>query len=81
MELLKSGTLEVPETQDSAIEAENVDDSPGSQATNEVNSELVLLSGTVFSLDDFDICLNHNIQVRNNELLEIEKREVIGMLS
>ncbi|KAG6605873.1 hypothetical protein SDJN03_03190, partial [Cucurbita argyrosperma subsp. sororia] len=51
MELLKSGTLEVPETQDSAIEAENVDDSPGSQATNEV---------------------------RNNELLEIEKREVIG---
>ncbi|XP_022153803.1 branchpoint-bridging protein isoform X2 [Momordica charantia] len=51
-ELLKSGTLEVPETQDSALGAENVEDkSPGSQASD---------------------------KVQNTELLELEKREVIG---
>lgn len=38
MELLKSGTLEVPETQDSALKAENVEDNfPGSEANNKVN--------------------------------------------
>ena len=43
MELLKSGTLEVPKTQDSTLECENVEDnSPGSQANNKVNSELTL---------------------------------------
>ncbi|XP_038901345.1 branchpoint-bridging protein isoform X2 [Benincasa hispida] len=51
MEHLKSGTLEVPKTQDSAL-GENVEDnSPGRQAKN---------------------------QMPYNELLELEKREVIG---
>lgn len=52
MELLKSGALEVPKTQDSTLECENVEDnSPGSQANNKTSY---------------------------NELLELEKREVIG---
>lgn len=43
MELLKSGTLEVPKTQDSTLEGENVQDcSPGPQANNRVSSELIL---------------------------------------
>ncbi|CAK9314126.1 unnamed protein product [Citrullus colocynthis] len=52
VELLKSGTLEVPKTQDSTLEGENVQDSsPGPQANN---------------------------RMLYNELLELEKREVIG---